>query len=186
VNYIPHVQAGTSHFGAFAMLLAFIAGFAASLGPTSYALAPAVVGYGVGPLSDRRSAISRASSAALGILVVSAATGAIAGGIGEAAITWFGRYVVALYAVGVFLLALLGLRLSGLVSFRLAGMPGSPAVHRVPTAPEAFVLGGALAIAACPACTPLLLGSAAYLGYSAWATWAASRYAGGSPTMPGM
>ena len=153
---LSHVQAGTSHFGVLALILAFVAGIAAALGPTSYALAPAVIGYGVNALSDRGTSRARAFSAVVGILAVSAVTGATAGSLGNAAVTWFGRNVVALYAIGALIFAILGLRFVGLLMFRLPPTP-APAVRRVPTIIEAFGVGGALAIAACPACTPLLL-----------------------------
>lgn len=150
------VQAGTSHFSGLALGLAFLAGVAASLGPTSYALAPAVVGYGVTALNDRRNAAFRACAAVVGILFVSAATGAVAGSVGAATIAWFGSHIIALYAAGALFFALLGLRFIGLLSFHSPGTV-TPKLRRIPSLAESFGLGGALAIAACPACTPLLL-----------------------------
>jgi len=150
------ITSTTSHFGPIALGAAFVAGIAASLGPASYALVPAIVGFGVGVASDRRTALYRASSACAGLILVSAIVGAVAAAIGAAAVHWFGEHIVVLYAIGAAAFALIGLRFMGLLRLNALRMTPSFSISR--GGPwEAFALGSALAVASCPACTPVLL-----------------------------
>lgn len=150
------VTGATSHFGAIALGVAFVAGVAASLGPASYALVPAIVGFGVGVAGDQRRTLFRAALASVGLMLVSAIGGAVAGAVGASAVQWFGANIVVLYAIGAVALAIVGLRFLGAVRLHGFGVAPSFATARGGSW-EAFALGSALAVASCPACTPLLL-----------------------------
>lgn len=145
----------TSHFGVIALALAFAAGIAASLGPASYALVPAIVGFGVG-FGGHKTVLLRASFASVGVVLVSALIGTLAGAFGAVVMQWFGAHIVVLYAIGAAAFARIGLRFLGLRKFGAFGLAIPLFTRRSTGLWDAFALGCALAIAACPACTPIL------------------------------
>lgn len=153
---LARLTGDTSHLGAVALALAFAAGVAASLGPASYALVPAIVGFGVGVAGKRHAVFLRAACAGLGVVAVSTIVGAVAGALGAVTVRWFGSHVVILYAIGAVAFMLIGLRFLGLLGFGAFGC-ATPRSSSRRGLWDAFALGCALALAACPACTPVLL-----------------------------
>ena len=136
---------------------AALAGLVAAFGPSTYALMPAVLGFEVAHAERRRVVIGRTLWVIIGMVAVNAAMGAFAGAVGVAAAHWLADRLALSYAIAATVMLVLGLRFFGVVRF---GVP----MLRTPTDAstekpwEAFVLGLAFGVAACPACTPLMLG----------------------------
>jgi len=150
------VTALTSVMRPAALGAAAVAGLVAAFGPSTYALMPAVLGFEVAQAQRRRVAIGRALWVIAGMVAVSAAMGAFAGAVGVAAAHWLADRLALSYALAATVMLVLGLRFFGVVRF---GVPlfltpsGGP-----PEKPwEPFILGLAFGVAACPACTPLML-----------------------------
>ena len=135
---------------------AALAGLAAAFGPSSYPLVPAVIGYEVARDERRGPAIARALWIVAGMLVVTAAVGALAGAFGLLVARWLADRLALTDAFTAIVMLVLGLRFLGILRFRVAAGPFREARAGAPWW-EPLALGGTFALAACPACTPLLL-----------------------------
>ncbi len=147
----------TSTLTPLAVAFAGVAGLGAALGPSTFPLLPAVLGYGVTHADDRRTALWRSLWIILGMVAVDGALGAIAGALGSIVARFLAQNLALSYALAAVVALVLGLRFLKILRFRVAAA-------RVPEARssnarwwEPFSLGLAFGVAACPACTPLLL-----------------------------
>ncbi len=147
----------TSTLTPLAVVFAGAAGLGASLGPSTFPLLPAVLGYGVAHADDRRTALRRALWIVLGMVAIDAALGALAGALGGAVARFLARNLALSYALAAVVALVLGLRFLKILRFRVAAAQVPEA--RATGAPwwEPFSLGLAFGVAACLACTPLLL-----------------------------
>ena len=147
----------TSTLTPLAVAFAGVAGLGAALGPSTFPLLPAVLGYGVTHADDRRGAVWRALWIVLGMVVVDAALGAVAGAFGSIVARFLARNLALSYTLAAVVALVLGLRFLKILRFRVVTVPIPEA--RSSGAPwwEPFSLGLAFGVAACPACTPLLL-----------------------------
>ena len=150
------VTALTSVVQPAALGVAALAGLVAAFGPSTYALIPAVLGFEVAHAERQRVVIGRALWVIAGIVAVSAVMGAFAGAVGVAAAHWLADRLSLSYAIAATVMLVLGLRFFGVVRFGVplfltpkCGLPEKPW--------EPFALGLAFGVAACPACTPLML-----------------------------
>ena len=150
------LTAATSVTTPIAVGFAAVAGLGAAFGPSTYPLVPAVLGYGVTRADDRRPALIRALWIVAGMAVVDGALGAFAGAIGEIVARIMAQHLALSYALAAVIALVLGLRFLRVVRFRI---PSAAVREAQPNAPwwEPFALGLAFGVAACPACTPLLL-----------------------------
>lgn len=139
-----------------ALAFAGVAGLGAAFGPSTYPLVPAVLGYGVTRAENRRPALLRAMWIVLGMVLVDGLLGAFAGAVGEVVARVMGQHLAASYAIAAIVVLILGLRFLRVLRF---GVPAGSVREAKDDAPwwEPFVLGLAFGVAACPACTPLLL-----------------------------
>lgn len=150
------ITAVTSSVKPAALGAAAFAGIAAAFGPSTYPLIPAVLGYEVAQHADRRAAIGRALLIVAGMVVFDAILGAAAAAAGLAVAKWLAANLAISYAITAVVMIVLGLRFLGVLKF---GMP-APALSASPKETrwyESFLLGCLFGVAACPACTPLLL-----------------------------
>lgn len=150
------LTAATSNGSAIALGMAALAGLVAAFGPSTFPLIPAVIGYGATLAEDRRSALSRAAMIAVGMIAVDASLGAFAGALGEVVARTMATHLAASYALGALVALILGLRFLRVLRFRVPSATVSEARAHAPVW-EPFALGLAFGVAACPACTPLLL-----------------------------
>lgn len=150
--------------GLVAVEIGFLAGFLFSFNPVAMASIPVSLAYVTGA-REKRQAIVFGAMFILGMLVIHAAMGFIAGLGGEWVSTLVGREWGLVLGP---LLILLGLMWPGWVRLPL---PAFALRARRPSAAwSAFLLGSILSIAVCPVCTPalvVLLGASVGLG-SPW------------------
>jgi len=133
-----------------------LAGLAAAFGPSTYPLIPAVLGYEVALDEDRAPALKRALLIVAGMVVFDLLLGAAAGTLGEVVAHWLAGNLAISYAIAAAIMLLLGLRFMGILRFQVPS--ATLTVQKTGSLPwEAFALGAAFGVAACPACTPLLL-----------------------------
>lgn len=150
------LTASTSVITPLALGSAMLAGLLAAFGPSTYPLIPAVLGYEVALDEDRAPALKRALLIVAGMVCFDLALGAAAGALGEVVARWLAGNLATSYALTAAIMLLLGLRFIGILRFRVPSATLAPRTSR--SAPwEAFALGAAFGVAACPACTPLLL-----------------------------
>ena len=146
----------TSAATPLALGAALLAGLGAAFGPSTYPLIPAVLGYEVALDEDRSPALKRALLIVAGMIAFDGALGAAAGVLGQVVARWLAGNLAISYAAAAAIMLLLGLRFIGIVRFRVPS--ATLDVQKTRSAPwEAFALGAAFGVAACPACTPLLL-----------------------------
>jgi cytochrome c-type biogenesis protein len=150
------LTAATSAMTPLALAFAAFAGLGAAFGPSTYPLIPAVLGYGVTRAENRGPALVRALWIVFGMVLVDAVLGAFAGAVGEVVARIMGQHLAASYAIAAVIALVLGLRFLRVLRFRV---PAAAVREAEDDAPwwEPFVLGLAFGVAACPACTPLLL-----------------------------
>lgn len=148
----PAITAG----GLAAISTVLVAGFFVGLTPGAYLAGPAVLGYiNVGVEGRRGALVLRALAYAVGTALPMAVVGALLGWIGDPVLAAFGEHIVVWYLLVALVTGALGLALSGLVVPHLPAYLPRP--RPVASTPGAFLLGLPLGLAACPACTPLLL-----------------------------
>lgn len=147
----------TSTVTPLAVAVAGIAGLGAALGPSTFPLLPAVLGYGATHSGDRRTALWRALWIVVGMVVVEGSLGALAGAFGGIVARFLAQHLALSYALAAAVALVLGLRFLKILRFRVVAVAVPEA--RSSGAPwwEPFTLGLAFGVAACPACTPLLL-----------------------------
>jgi cytochrome c-type biogenesis protein len=145
-----------SEISAAGLGLALLFGVIVAFAPSTYAMAPAVMGYvtGAGTTSTRQAA-GLSSAFVGGVVAVDAVVGALFALGGAAAMRFFTARLPVWYAIITIVLVLLGL-----INLRV-WRPKLPSyVPRPRTtggAGGAFALGVPFGLMACPSCTPLLL-----------------------------
>ena len=148
-----------SYFAAIsigAIGLAFVFGLIIAFSPFTFALAPAVMGYVASSKHTSRLAPARLSAGfAAGIVASDVMIGALFGGIGIAAISFFSSNLPVWY--GIITVILLGLTLLILRVWKIKISMFKPQLHEVRSARGAFLMGFPFGLIACPGCTPLLL-----------------------------
>ena len=143
------------------LAIGFVTGFLFSFNPVALAAIPASLGY-VTKSQEQRAALHYAAAFVVGMILVHAALGALAGLGGLGVQKVFGRYWGAILGP---LLILLGLAWPGWVRLPLPRI--ALRARRATSVWGAGALGAAFAVAVCPVCTPtlvILLGVAAGLG----------------------
>lgn len=140
-----------------AVLLALGFGLVAGFAPSTYAMAPALVGYVARSHDASPSRGARLSLAFVaGIVTVDVVIGALLGISGTAVLRFLGGRLPLWYLVATTVLGLLAL-----INLRLLRLPRLP--NLVPSGTRgggtggAFILGVPFGFLTCPACTPLLL-----------------------------
>ncbi|MFN2461217.1 MAG: cytochrome c biogenesis CcdA family protein [Candidatus Velthaea sp.] len=153
---VEELTAATSAVTPLALGISAFAGLAAAFGPSTYPLFPAVLGYEVAQADDRRPALLRAVLIIVGMIVVDGVLGGIAGAIGLAVARWLAANLAASYLIVAIVMAVVGLRFLRALRFRV---PSAVVKEARPQARwfESLGIGMAFGVAACPACTPLLL-----------------------------
>ncbi|GAC1421359.1 MAG: hypothetical protein NVSMB5_14490 [Candidatus Velthaea sp.] len=153
---LDELTAATSAVTPIALGIAALAGLAAAFGPSTYPLFPAVLGYEVSLARDRRPAILRAVLIVVGMIVVDGILGGAAGAAGLVVAHWLAANLAISYLIVAVIMAVVGLRFLRAFTFRV---PSAIPKEARPQAPwyESLGIGMAFGVAACPACTPLLL-----------------------------
>ena len=153
---LDELTSATSAATPLAVAIAAGAGLAAAFGPSTYPLFPAVLGYEVALAPDRRPAIVRALTIVGGMIAVDAVLGGLAGAVGLAVARWLAANLALSYLIVASIMAVVGLRFLRALRFRV---PAGEVREARPNAPwyESLGIGMAFGVAACPACTPLLL-----------------------------
>ena len=142
--------------GVPAALAVLVAGLFIGLTPGAYLAGPAVLGYLSVDAARRRAELPRrAVCYVVGTALPMAALGLLLGLFGDVVLAVFSEHVVAWYLLVVLVTGILGLLLTGTVRVRLPSY--TPLPKPVGSARGAFLLGLPLGLAACPACTPMLL-----------------------------
>ena len=150
------ITALTSAAKPLALGVAALAGLVAAFGPSTYPLIPAILGYEVAVAEDRPAAVYRALFIVAGMVVVGAAIGAFAGALGLAVARWIADRLALSYIVTALVMLVLGLRFLRLLRFPVPGLTPREA-NGAGGAWESLLLGMSFGVAACPACTPLML-----------------------------
>ena len=142
--------------GPAAVLAMLTAGLFVGLTPAAYLTGPAVLGYiAVGARGRRGALLWRAAAYVLGAALPLAALGLLLGLAGDIAVAVFAEQAAIWYLLVALVAGVTGLLLTGLV---VAPLPSYlPMPRPAASARDAFLLGLPLGLAACPACTPMLL-----------------------------
>jgi cytochrome c-type biogenesis protein len=142
--------------GLAAVAAVLVGGLFVGLTPGAYLAGPAVLGYiNVGVEERQGALLRRAVAYVIGAAVPMAALGFLLGSVGDVVLALFAEQVVAWYLLVALVTGTSGLLLSGQVVAPLPSylpMPRAAASSR-----DAFLLGVPLGLAACPACTPMLI-----------------------------
>ena len=150
------VEAAVRAGGPAAVAAVLVAGVFLGLTPSAYLAGPAVLGYiNVGVEGRRGALLGRAVAFVIGAALPMAALGLLLGFFGDVVLAAVAEHIVAWYVLVAVVAGGTGLLLSGLVVARLPAylpMPRAAASSR-----DAFLLGLPLGLAACPACTPMLI-----------------------------
>ncbi len=142
--------------GLAAITVSLAAGLFVGLTPGAYLAGPAVLGYMNADIGAGRTTLpARAAVYVLGSAIPMAAFGLLAGLVGDSVLAAVATQIVAWYLLVAVVTATMGLLLTGVVVPRLPAY--LPAPRPVASYRGAFLLGISLGLAACPACTPLLL-----------------------------
>lgn len=153
---LAELNATFSEFSAAALALAFLFGLAVGFAPSSYAMAPAVVGYVTGKgASSRRRAAKLAAGFLAGLVLTDVVLGAAFAAAGTAALRFFTARLPLWYAVAAVALVVLAVINLRLWQPRLPGLPMR--VRQAEGAGGAMLLGIPFGLMTCPSCTPLLL-----------------------------
>jgi cytochrome c-type biogenesis protein len=139
--------------------LAALAGVALGLSPATYPLVPVVVGYAGGEKSvTRRRAATLSLAFVLGITTVYVVLGALWGSFGLLLLRLLSSSLWLWYGIGAAVLLLMGLRLLGLLRFKVPLLaPPDPETGRRRGVLGAYLLGLPFGLAGCPSCAPVLL-----------------------------
>lgn len=145
-----------------------MAGLAMGVAPSSLPLFSVIAGYVAGrsahertttgpgePALGRRRGLWLSSGFVLGMATVDAAIGAVFGFVGYAVVRVLAGYLALTNLLVAVVLFVLGLAL--LRKIRVALPVVDPALRRTDSFPAAYTLGVPFGLAACPACTPMLL-----------------------------
>lgn len=141
------------------LVLAALAGLALGLSPATYPLVPVVVGYaGADKNITRRRAALLSLAFVLGITTVYVFLGALWGSFGLLLLRLLSSSLWLWYGLGAAALLLMGLRLLGLLRFRVPLLtPPDPEGGRRRGLIGAYLLGVPFGLAGCPSCAPVLL-----------------------------
>lgn len=153
---LDELTASTSVVTPFAVGVSGVAGIAAAFGPSTYPLFPAVLGYEVSQASDRRPALLRALLIVFGMVVVDGILGGAAGAVGVVVARWLASNLALSYLIVAAVMAVVGLRFLRAIRFHVPSGVAKEARSQAPWF-ESLGIGMAFGVAACPACTPLLL-----------------------------
>ena len=137
---------------------AALAGVALGLSPVTYLFMPAVVGYAAGDKSTtRRRAAGLSVAFVLGVTTVYMLLGVFWGSLGLLLVNLLGRLLWLWYGIGAVALLLMGLRMMGVLRFKvpLLRSPNPEAEQR--SALGAYLLGITFGLAGCPSCEPIRL-----------------------------
>ncbi|GAA4888888.1 cation transporter [Pseudonocardia sp. C8] len=136
--------------------IALLFGLAVGFAPSSYAMAPAVMGLVTSTQTHSAGRAARLSgSFVAGMAVVDMLLGAAIASFGTAALSYLGAHLALFNAVVTVLLLVLSLVILRLWRPRLPSF--LPRLRQRHTAGGAFALGMPFGLLTCPACTPLLL-----------------------------
>jgi cytochrome c-type biogenesis protein len=135
-----------------------LAGVALGLSPVTYLFMPAVVGYAAGDKSTtRRRAAGLSLAFVLGITTVYMMLGVLWGSLGLLLLNLLGRLLWLWYGIGAVALLLMGLRMMGVLHFKVPLLrPPDPATGQR-GALGAYLLGLPFGLAGCPSCEPIRL-----------------------------
>ena len=150
------IEAALGAGGLWAAGVVLAAGLFVGLTPGAYLAGPAVLSYlSVGAKSRRGALLARASAYVVGAALPMAGMGVLLGAFGEVAIGIVAELAAAWYLLVAIVAGASGLLLTGII---LAPVPSYlPLPRPVASTRDAFLLGLPLGLAACPACTPMLL-----------------------------
>jgi len=150
------LEAAIGAGGPWAAALIIAVGLFVGLTPGAYLAGPAVLSYlSVGASGHRGALLWRALAYIVGAALPMAGIGILLGTLGEAAIGLVAELAAVWYLLVALITGLSGLVLAGLV---LVPIPAYlPLPRPVSSSRDAFLLGLPLGLAACPACTPMLL-----------------------------
>jgi cytochrome c-type biogenesis protein len=151
----PSVESAISAGGLAAVIAVLATGLFIGLTPGAYVAGPAVLSYlSLTPLG-RGALLGRALCYVVGAAVPLALVGLLLGLAGDVVFGIFSEQIAVWYLLVAVVLGLLGLVLTELVMIKLPSY--LPCPRPVSSASGAFLLGLPLGLAACPACTPMLL-----------------------------
>jgi cytochrome c-type biogenesis protein len=156
---LAELNATFSEFSAASLALAFLFGLAVGFAPSSYAMAPAVVGYVTGKgASSRRRAAKLAGAFLAGLVLADVVLGAAFAAAGTAALRFFTARLPLWYAVAAVALVVLAVINLRLWQPRLPGLGTKVRqAEGAGGAGGAMLLGIPFGLMTCPSCTPLLL-----------------------------
>jgi cytochrome c-type biogenesis protein len=142
--------------GLAALVTVFAAGVFVGLTPGAYVAGPAVLGYINAGAERRRGALFRRAVAyVIGAALPMAALGLLLGFFGDVVLAAVAEQIVTWFLLAALVTGATGLMLTGLV------VPPLPAYLPMPrpaaSSRDSFLLGLPLGLAACPACTPMLI-----------------------------
>lgn len=154
------VESAVGTGGLAAALAVLGVGIFVGLTPGAYLAGPAVLGYiNVGAERRHGALLGRAAAYVVGAAAPMAALGLLLGLFGEIVLGAMAEQIVVWYLLVALVAGFTGLLLTGLVVARLPSYLPMP--RPVASSRGAFLLGLPLGLAACPACTPMLLPVAA-------------------------
>ena len=141
--------------GPVAVAAVLTAGILVGLTPGAYVAGPAILGYISVGAGGRRALLRRAVAYVIGAAVPLAGLGFLLGLFGDAVLGAAAERVAIWYVLVALVTGAIGLPLTGLV---VAPLPAYlPMPRPAASSRDAFLLGLPLGLAACPACTPMLI-----------------------------
>lgn len=166
------IEAAIAAGGPVVPVLVLLVGLFVGLTPGAYVAGPAVLSYlAVGAASGRGALVRRAAAYVVGAAVPMAAVGLLLGMFGDIVLAIVAEQVVGWYLLVAVVAGSAGLLLTGAV---VAPLPAYlPLPRPAASARDAFLLGLPLGLAACPACTPMLVPVAAAATLSGGPLWGA-------------
>jgi cytochrome c-type biogenesis protein len=169
------IEAAIAAGGPVVPVLVLPAGLFVELTPGAYVAGPAVLSYlAVGAAGGRGALVRRAAAYAVGAAVPLAAVGLLLSMLGEIVLAIVAEQMVGWYLLVAVVASSAGLVLTGVV---VAPLPAYlPLPRPAASARHAFLLGLPLGLAACPACTPMLLPVAAAATLSGGLLWGAAMF----------
>lgn len=153
---LERLNAVFSEISALTVGLALLFGLVVGFAPSTYAMAPAVMGYVTGARATSITQAAKLSASFVaGMVVIDMVVGGLFAVFGAAALSFFGERLPLWYALVI--VVLVALALVNLKLWRPKLPSFVPQMNQRHTAGGAFALGLPFGLLTCPACTPLLL-----------------------------